>query len=119
MNLPWFRALGISLILTELVESGVALWLKKHGTALIIVILVNVLTNPPVELISLAVFRINPDLFIIWIIIAETSVVAVEAMIYRKWRELFPHPWRFSILLNTVSFAAGLLLQFISGGILL
>lgn len=111
MTALWLSALGLSLVLTELFEGAAALCAKKRGTALAVVLLVNLLTNPPAVLGSLAVLTFQPDLIIPWIIAAEAAVVAVEAMIYRTWRESFPHPWQFSLLLNLISFSLGLVFQ--------
>ena len=41
----------------------------------------------------------------------ELLAVAAEAMVYSAWRKEFPHPWRFSLLLNLFSFGTGLLLR--------
>ncbi len=116
MTLTWFKAIALSLILTGLIELGAALCMKKRGTALVIVLLVNTLTNPPAELVSLIVARFRPDLFRIWILAAEASVVVIEALIYRRRRDLFAHPWRFSLLLNMLSFSLGSILNAMSGG---
>ena len=111
MTAYWFRALGISLLLTLAIEGCAALAAGKRGRALVSVALANLLTNPPVVL-AVLLWR-NAGLPGEGFLTAglELLAVAAEALVYRSRREDFPHPWRFSLLLNVLSFGAGLFLQ--------
>ena len=111
MTAYWFESLGISLLLTLLFETGATLIAGKRRRAILTVILANFLTNPPVVL-AVLLWR-NAVLKQEALLTAglEVSAVIVEALIYRLWREDFPHPWRFSFFLNLFSFGMGLLLR--------
>ncbi len=113
MTAAWFTALGGSLALTLLAEVGAAFLGGKRRTALAVVALANLLTNPPAVLGLLLWRRANIPWEADWIACAECLAVVVEALVYRAWRERFPHPWRLSLLLNAFSFSVGLLLQWL------
>ena len=95
----------LSLILTEVVECGFALCLKKRSKALLLCVLVNLITNPPVVLLS----RLLGGG---WLPIAalEVSACAAEGMLYRYSR-LYERPFLFSFAANALSFTTGLLVN--------
>ena len=110
MAAQWFKALGVSLLLTLALELGAALIAGKRKAALLTVALANVLTNPPVVLCVL-LWRYAALRYEVLLIAAlELLAVCAEAWIYRSERDHFPHPWLFSLLLNGISFGTGLLL---------
>jgi len=110
---PWIlAALGISLGLTLLLEGLIALVAGvRDKKDLLLVCLVNVLTNPAVVLcyyLNSAYIGMNP---IMVKVILEALAVLTEGMYYKKYSSGMSHPFWFSILANGVSFGAGLLLN--------
>ena len=107
-------SLSISLGLTLAIEIIGALIAGKRGRALVIVLLVNVLTNPPAVLASVCITGLLfplPAVEKLCILAIEAVVVCVEALVYRSWWEYFWHPWRLSLALNAASFVLGTLMQ--------
>ena len=111
MTRAWLRSLGISLGLTLAVELAAARLAGKRGRALAVVVLVNVLTNPPVVLTVLLWRRCGLPHRMLLIAALELLAVLTEGAVYRGWREDFPHPWRFSLTLNVLSYGLGEILQ--------
>ena len=96
-------ALVLSLILTEVFECGFAVSVGKRGRALLLCALVNLVTNPPVVLLS----RLLGGG---WLLIAalEVSACLSEGALYRYSR-LYEWPFLFSFAANALSFTLGLL----------
>jgi len=106
-----WQALLISLILTVIMEIGFSLavrvWNKKD---LLLVLLVNVLTNPFVVFTYHAInnyTNMNPNIVKV---VLEILVVVVEARYYAKYAIRITHPYIFSISCNAFSFVMGLIL---------
>ena len=106
-----WKMFGISLLLTLVLELVIAACFGyKDKKLLILVILVNVLTNPVAVLLH-------------WLGIAqipiELAVVLVESYIYRwfskdeKWN--IPHPVLFAVVANGLSWGLGVWIQWIGG----
>lgn len=97
--------LFLSLGLTEVFEGGFALCAGKRGKALLLVGLVNLITNPPVVLLH----RLWDGG---WMLTAclELAAAAVEGLLYR-YSGLFQKPFRFSLAANALSFCLGLLIN--------
>lgn len=108
---PWLASLGISLALTLAIELTAAAAAGKRGRALAIVALANVLTNPVVVLSALLWRWYGLPHRALLIAALELGAVLTEGAVYRPMREDFPHPWRFSLLLNALSYALGELVQ--------
>lgn len=107
-HLPYM--LFVSLLITLICELAFA-WIakkrKKHD--LLLVLLVNVLTNPAVVLIyALLSRRIHTVLLKL---VLELAAISVEAYYYKKYALDFPRPFLFSIGANAFSFFFGILLQ--------
>ena len=102
-DLVW--SLLLSLGLTEVFEGGFALVLGKRGKAMLLVMLVNLITNPPVVLVHTLLGGG-------WLLIAglELSAAAVEWLLYR-YSGLFSRPFLFSLSANALSFSLGLLID--------
>lgn len=104
-------SLALSLGLTLLLELGVAalLGLRKD---LLLVGLVNVLTNPPLVLIlSLTYLHTGTTP---WYLVAplELLVFAAEGLLYRNRTEQKRwNPFLLSLMLNAISYFGGLLLS--------
>jgi len=101
----------ISLILTILIETTAAFVTGiRDRSGLLLVVLVNVLTNPVVVL-SYYIGRI----FIVrnlWclVLILEGAAIITEGYCYQRYLERCRHPWIFSVGLNMVSYLIGLIL---------
>ena len=97
-------SLFLSLIITEIIECALALLLKKRGKALVLVILVNLITNPAVVLLH----NLSGG---VWMITAllETAAIVIESGFYR-YSGLFIRPFAFSLGANSLSFFMGWLL---------
>lgn len=102
------RSLLLSLVLTEAFECAFALSLKKRGKALLLCALVNIVTNPPVVLLSMLLGGG-------WLLIAglELSAAGLEGALFR-YSGLYKHPFLFALAANALSFSLGLVVnQFI------
>lgn len=105
-------SLLMSLGLTLLLEIGVALLLGLRRKDLLVVALVNVVTNPVVVLtLNLCLLSgITPP----WYLVAalEAAAVVTEGFLYGSClsRKLC-NPFLLSILLNAISYLGGLLLR--------
>ncbi len=105
-------SLGLSLWVTLLLETAAALALGiRQRRDLLLVLLVNVLTNPVVVL-TLNLFLLagqTPPWYLVAIL--ETAAVTIEALLYRsrlEYRRI--HPFLLSLILNSISYIGGLLL---------
>ncbi len=98
-------SLLLSLGLTEVFECGFACCTGKRSKALVLCALVNVVTNPPVVLLS----RLLPGGRLL-IAGLELSAVVVEGLLYR-YSGLYERPFRFSLAANALSFSLGLLIR--------
>ncbi len=98
-----FVSLIVSLTLTLVIELPIA---RIQRIPLKRAIAVNVLTNPLAVILYhwAKYFSFN---IIIIILFIELLVVITEGYFYRGYH---PHPWVFSIAVNTISFGIGLLL---------
>ncbi len=103
----------VSLILTIAIETPLALLFKVRGKSLLIVVLVNVLTNPVV--VYLVHFL---DISFPLVLIPEAGAVLAEGGIYflfnKKESFEFKRPFMISLVLNTVSFCFGLIIDMIT-----
>ncbi len=99
------------LLATIVIELGV-LWFLRERRAKVLwaSVVINVLTNVPLNLIMLHLPHPTP---IIYIVIGELSVVLVETLCYyallRSWRQAAIY----SVLCNAISFLMGLLVQMV------
>ena len=112
-----------SLLFTEAVELSVAYLMGiRSGPGLMLVFLMNLLTNPAVVLLSVLIPAHTPTGFPLWpvLLALELAAWAAEALICRKNSEVLKGaciirlcgaagPWLFSAILNLLSFSAGLL----------
>lgn len=98
-------ALALSLILTEAFECGFAFVTGKRGRELLLCVLVNLITNPPVVLFSRLAGGGWPAVAVL-----EGSAILVEGLLYR-YSGLYPKPFRFSLAANVLSFSLGLLIN--------
>lgn len=105
---------GISLILTIAIESAVIFLLGYRSVSVsLLVILVNILTNPPAVLFHWLGSMYLQDVPDLWIQIAiEIVVVFTEALIYQSFSKKKQWPLKkpalISILANLCSWGAGI-----------
>lgn len=108
-----WHSLGASLALTLAVELGFALLRRLRGRALILVALVNVLTNPLVVQAALLWRHFALPGYAAAVAALELLAVWLEGFLYRKSRLGIPRPYVFSLAANALSFGLGLMLRFI------
>ena len=107
------KVMLISLTCTLIIELGIAFIIKYRGKDLINVFLVNVLTNPLLNSIVVAInYYYGLKARNISLIILEIVVVIVEGLIYQKnleRREI--NGYLLSLILNVSSYVIGLLIN--------
>ena len=105
-------ALAFSLALTLVLEIGFFFLAgKRNKRDLLLVVMVNVLTNPVVVLLYwLAALYTGWNTTIVKIPL-EIFAVLTEGFYFRKYGQSFKRPFLFSLAANMFSFWAGVLLQ--------
>ena len=105
-------ALAISLALTLALETGFFLVTgKRNKKDLLLVVMVNILTNPVVVLIYwLAVLRAGWNSIII-LVLLEIFAILTEGYYYEKYGCDFKRPYLFSLAANVFSYGTGVLIQ--------
>lgn len=113
-----FAALGVSLGLTLVLELSLcALLGYRSSRAMLITVLANVLTNPPVVL-CYSLFVGNGVLGAVpATVILETAAVLVEGLCYKYRVPEVRKPFLLSLLLNGFSYFTGLILQHLYFGV--
>lgn len=101
----YISALGISLSLTLALESGYALLCRRRGKELLLIALMNLLTNPPTVLAALLQGKAWAGY-----IPLEAAVVVVEWLILKRFAGGIRNPFLLALGLNMFSFGAGLIL---------
>jgi len=112
MSFKLVVSLVVSLVLTVVFELGFFLLAGKRSKKdLLLVVLVNVVTNPVVVLAYwLASFYTDVNHIIVKLPL-ELFAVLTEGYYYKKYGEDFRHPYVFSAAANIFSFGTGVLLQ--------
>lgn len=106
-------SLVVSLFLTLFLETGFAFILKKRNKDLLLVVLVNILTNPAVVLLYWLTKKYTLYDTILVTTILETLAILVEAFYYKKFGDQFKTPFLFSLGTNAFSYGMGLLFTWI------
>ena len=104
------RAMGLSLLLTELIELSAALLLKKREDIGLIA-LANLMTNPAVVYLSLLTKALRPGLYPA--AVTELLAVLAEGYAYKRRAAKIAHPMLFSLCMNALSFGTGLVIKLI------
>ena len=104
MNELFFK-LVISLLLTLVTEFPVAFLFQAKGKDLLLVFLVNILTNPAVVLVS----TLTGDKVSLQMILEGMAILA-EGFYYNKYSTYMRKGFLCSFCCNLVSYGAGLLL---------
>ncbi len=104
-------SLLVSLLLTAILELVFALVFRVRGYTLLIVTLVNILTNPAVVVLFNLFCRHYslPELAVIPIL--EISAVLIEALIYKTRCSTIKRPFLFSLGANIFSYLCGLIIS--------
>lgn len=97
----------VSLILTLLIEMPVSRLFKARGKELLLVLLVNILTNPAAVLLS----ALMGDGLQIQIFL-EILVVLAEGYCYKKYGSYIKRPFLCAVCCNAVSYGFGVILNF-------
>lgn len=118
---PWiFPVMGISLVLTTVIEAGMALlWKIRNPWDLFLTGAVNLLTNPAVVAayyLTANAVRTWGGMEGLWIlipvkVILEVSAICIEAVCYKAAGRDIPCPWLFSLIANMASYFIGAGLQ--------
>lgn len=112
MNRELLVALAVSLVLTLALEIGFFLLIgKRNKKDLLLVGLINVITNPAVVLLYwLALLYTDLNQVMVKAML-ELFAVLTEGYYYKKYAQGFRRPYFFSIAANAFSFGVGVLLQ--------
>ena len=102
-------SLAVSLLMTLFLEMIAALIWKVPRRDWIVVVLVNILTNPVVVFLHTAVSLYARPLLVPVTALLELGAVLVEGWFYREKTEI-RNPWSFSVFANVLSFLVGLFL---------
>ncbi len=107
-----FPILAISLGLTIVIEEAFAIAIGiRSSKSLVLIFLVNLLTNPAAVLCYYA-FTFYSQLNIIIIKIPiELAVILIEGLYYKKYSDTIHRAFLFSASANVFSFATGLILN--------
>ena len=106
--LPTF---ALSLGLTLILELAVALLCRLRGRDLLLVILVNILTNPAVVYLDMSCGALFPNGRDLWQIPLELAAIAAEGFCYARFAADVRRPWMFALVANVFSYSCGLLIQ--------
>ena len=99
--------LSYCLILTVAVELLIGLAWRVSNRDLLLIVLVNILTNPAVNYV---VMLLGNRRNVLWIILLEAAVVLTESFCYRKRGENIHRTFLFSLAANSASYLCGLIL---------
>ena len=107
--MEYLNALLKALLLTLLIEIPVCLLMGMRKKELLIVLLVNVMTNPAVNVLYLLGTAYTPLPAFVIVAVLEVSAVIAEWIVYRLLTDV-KRPFLVSLVANTVSCGTGLLL---------
>lgn len=107
-------------LLTFVIEYTVAWLFRVRGReGFLLVAAVNLITNPAAMFANMFLGSLSNPLIsgtdgtAIRHLLIETAVVITEALLYKRYAEGFPFPWRLSAAANGISYLSGLILQHI------
>lgn len=112
MNHALISALAISLLLTIALETGFFLLIgKREKKDILLLVMVNILTNPVVVLLYWLTAIYSDWNTVAVLVPLELFAVLTEGYYYKKYGRNFKHPYLFSLNANAFSFGMGLLVQ--------
>lgn len=106
--LPTF---ALSLGLTLILELALARLCRLRGRDYLLVILVNILTNPAVVYLDMVCATLMPNGRDLWQIPLEAAAIAVEGLCYARYARSICRPWTFALVANLFSYGFGLFLS--------
>jgi len=120
MNGMLLTSFALSLALTLTLETGFFILTgKRDKKDMLLVLLVNILTNPAVVLLYWQTVLFTDWNAVLVTILLELFAIGTEGYYYKKYGRSFRRPYFFSFAANTLSFWTGWLIQrLILGGIL-
>ena len=102
---------AISLGLTLLLELLIARLCRLRGRDYLLVVLVNILTNPAVVYLDMVCASHVPNGRDLWQIPLEVAVILIEGWCYARYARSLRRPWMFALVANLFSYGCGLLLN--------
>ena len=113
MTAPTYLLLtfAISLGLTVLLELLIARLCHLRGRDYLLVVLVNILTNPAVVYLDLVCVTRFPNGRDLWQIPLEIAAILIEGWCYAKYARSIRRPWMLALVANVFSYGFGLLLN--------
>ena len=112
MSKELLSALAFSLILTLILEAGFFFLAgKRNKKDLLLVILVNIITNPLVVLLYWLAVSYTAWPAVVVIAPLELFAVLAEGYYYQKYGQDFKRPYLFSAAANMFSFGIGAIIQ--------
>lgn len=114
MGLFILKMMGISLAATIILELLFALfWGIRNKKDLLLLCLVNLLTNPVVVFIYyISKFYSDLDLIVV-VLVLEVLAVLLEGFYYKRYGKMYRDPYYFSFFANVFSFAIGKIISII------
>ncbi len=107
-------SLAVSLLLTLALEAGFFFLAGKRSTKdLLLLVLVNVLTNPVVVLTFLLVTTYTHINSFAVLAVLEAGAVLVEGGYYKRYATSIRRPFLFSLAANAFSVCIGQLIQYV------
>lgn len=107
-----FQSLFLSFLLTLALELPVfILWGGRGKKDLLLLVLVNLLTNPGTVALYLYLRSVLPLRPLSLQLLLEIPVVLAESGLYRKYGRELRHPFLLSLTANSFSYGIGLMLQ--------
>lgn len=114
MILELLTLLGISLILTIMFEVQTAYVLGvRDSKDLLLILLINLLTNPPVVIAYYLVYNYAPRYLTLTTIGLELLVILTEYHYLKNYGRRIKHPFILTASMNLFSFGVGKVLQII------
>jgi len=117
-------ALVLSLIMTLVLETGFFLLAvellqgklftgKRNKKDLMLVIMVNIITNPVVVLVYWLIYIYTEWNIVIVVVLLEIMAVLTEGYYFKRYGRTFKHPFVFSLAVNAFSYSAGVVIQYL------
>lgn len=108
---PLLPTFALSLGLTLLLELLIARLCRLRGRDYLLVVLVNILTNPAVVYLDMVCAAWMPNGRDLWQIPLEAAAILTEGWCYARFARSVRRPWMFALVANAFSYGCGLLLN--------
>ena len=102
---------ALSLGLTLLLELLISRLCRLRGRDYLLVILVNILTNPAVVYLDMLCGTVFPNGNDLWQIPLEAAAIFIEGFCYARRARSIRRPWMFALVANLFSYGCGLLIS--------